>query len=147
MSSTSKKETSTGTKVNPIQAVSSVPISTVWKVLTVVSVCWVLAQSSSIIHYQREARKHHFPVNDLSDLWIMVVALVCIATFRLTLTKIISERIRRRQLLVDPSSSEIKIDRSIRAVVSVVWYTFSCVDSQLNPDLRAYRAFRSSLSA
>lgn len=127
MTESAQRQTSTTASAKITPTVPSVPIDTVWKVLTIASVCWILVQSRSIIQFQREARKHNFPVNDLSDLWIMVAALVVIFVFRKCLTRLASDRVRRRQLMVDRNANEVKIDKSIRAFVGIIWYTFSCV--------------------
>lgn len=127
MTESPQKQTSKRPSSKTAPAVPSVPIDTVWKALTIASVCWILVQSRSVIQFQQEARKHNFPVNDLSDLWIMLVSLAVIFVFRKWLTGLVSDRVRTRQLLVDRNASEVKIDKSIRALVSVTWYTFSLV--------------------
>jgi heme/copper-type cytochrome/quinol oxidase subunit 2 len=128
------------------QAVPSVPLNTVWMVFTVCSVCWILVHGSSVISYQREARRHNFPVNELSDLWMMVVALIVITVFRAVIISSTSEQIKARQLLVDPAAGEVKIDKSVRAFVGIVWYTictvkcsyFRCTASTSSQDTTIY---------
>jgi hypothetical protein len=107
---------------------SSRGMSKIWTVFTVVSVSWIVVHGSSVISFQMEARRLNYPVNELSDLWIMVVALIVITGLRMLITSFTSDRIRRRQLLVDPAAGEVKIDKSIRAFVGIVWYAFCIVE-------------------
>lgn len=142
MTESPQRQTSTRPSAKTAPTVPSVPIDTVWKVLTVASVCWILVQSRSVIQFQREARRHNFPVNDLSDLWVMVVALAVIMAFRKWLTKLVSARMRARQLLVDRNAGEVKIDKSIRAFVGMIWYTFSFVGFSIDSAIRALCSYR-----
>jgi len=127
MIDTSNKNPASREEAKPSQTEKVVENNGVWKVFTIVSVGWIIIHASSVIRYQLEARRLNLPVNQLSDLWMMICALIVITLMRIFVTHLTSDRIRKRQILVDPLAGEVKIDKSIRAFVGIVWYVFCIV--------------------
>ena len=101
-------------------------INKIWTVTTVALTCCIAYQTTSVIRFLEDAKKHQIPSNSFEDLILMVVSLFILSILRIGMDRAIRNWIKRRLTKFEGEKlTEFKFEKNVRASVSLVWYTFA----------------------